>query len=167
MRMLVIFAVFFLMIVMGLTKCASDSKEHIPKKKLATETPILTEAIKSEGERSVMEDNKEVSRTTWTKGEWPLTVDKGKVDCIKFSLGNREDTAAIFIDQKGRKWALNGMAETHGYGRKIDPIWKFDESDMWNELEETAKREGWLDEFVRPRVNIGPLTQHALQLCGK
>lgn len=166
---------FILMAVWALIKSTSDLDNKHPnddlrlvgeqaqKEEPPAKHPALTESAKPE--RPVLENRREVSRTTWTKGEWPLKVDKGKVDCITFTLGNREYTAAVFIDDKGRKWALNGMAQTHGYGGDIEPIWKLDDSDLWDQLEDQAKREGWLDEYVRPRVNIESLLQHTLSLC--
>ena len=85
----------------------------------------------------------EVSRDTWTEGEWPLTVEKGRLDCYD----SKGQPSAVFIDEESRTWALNGVARMHGYGEEIEPIWK-----------------------ARPltggRVNLGGLTAKALELCG-
>ena len=38
----------------------------------------------------------EVSRATWTDGEWPLTVEKGRIDCMVVAGTGLK--AALFID---------------------------------------------------------------------
>lgn len=90
----------------------------------------------------------EVSRATWTDGEWPLTVEKGRIDCIEVAGTGLK--AAIFIDDKYRNWALNGVASSQGFGQKLEPIWKVDKTYPGG---------------MTTRVNIGSMTNRALALC--
>lgn len=70
--------------------------------------------------------------------DWPLTVDRGVVDCI-------DGNAAIF-STGGNTYALNGAATQKGYQR-IDSIWR-DNPDP-----------------NLPKMNIGPLLRLALEQC--
>lgn len=70
--------------------------------------------------------------------EWPLTVERGEVECM-------DGFIAVF-HQNAKTWALNGAAQTRGYP-EIDPIWR--------------------DNPAVPgtKINIGVLTELALQQC--
>ena len=65
-----------------------------------------------------------VSQTDY-KGDWPLTVSEGKIyaHTLKPQFGER--IAVIFIAPNGRKYGLNGTAQSAGYAN-IHQITKID-----------------------------------------
>jgi len=71
--------------------------------------------------------------------DWPLTVDSGTVLC-------RPGHVALFKTENGLVYGVNGTATGNGYAQ-IDPIWR-DHPDI----------EGL-------KVNIGPITDAALEQC--
>jgi hypothetical protein len=70
--------------------------------------------------------------------DWPLTVDRGIVDCVPPS-------AAVFR-HGGVEYQLNGAAASRGYA-SIDPIWR-----------DNPRIPG-------TKVSLGPLIQLALRQC--
>lgn len=67
---------------------------------------------------------------------WPLTVEPVTVAC--------EPPKKALVIHDGKRYAVNGVARASGYDG-IDPLWK----------------EG----IDAPKVNIGPITDAALELC--
>lgn len=80
-----------------------------------------------------------VSRNTFD-GEWPLTVDHGRLRCEPPSI-------LLFVEPGGTKRALNGTALMAGYPW-INPIWKRTPNQL------------------TPKVYIGDLMDAARKLCG-
>jgi hypothetical protein len=68
---------------------------------------------------------------------WPLTVDRGSIEC-------RKDEQTVFVDESGKAYALNRKAEDAGVP-KIDGIRRESEG-------------GW-------QVGLGAMRSHALALC--
>lgn len=89
-----------------------------------------------------MSQSIQVSKKTWTDGDWPLTVSKGTLHC--------ENDCAWF-QSGGKKYALNGTAKTRYRGQKgwvdIQKIWKND------------------PDIQGAKISIGPMLEKARSLC--
>ena len=93
---------------------------------------------------SMPEPGLEIHAGAWTDGEWPFTTESVELSCT----GD-----AVFAEANGLKYAVNGVAKSraaqHGAIPNLRPIWKSDS--------------------VHPelRVNIGPMIEYGLTLCGR
>ncbi|MBX7135035.1 MAG: YebY family protein [Fimbriimonadaceae bacterium] len=83
-----------------------------------------------------------VERATWT-GPWPFTLDSATLSCSKGAGGER-----VTVVANREMYALNGAAKAAKLWPPFDPI--------------------WLDEPKAPgvKVNIGPMIERGLALCG-
>lgn len=84
-----------------------------------------------------------VERQTWNDGPWPFTVDTATLLCTKGADGER---VTVVADRE--MYALNGTAKSAKLWPPFDPI--------------------WLDNPNTPglKVDIGPMIQRGLALCG-
>lgn len=84
-----------------------------------------------------------VERQTWNDGPWPFTVDTATLFCTKAAGGER---VTVVADRE--MYALNGTAKSANLWPPFDPI--------------------WLDNPNAPglKVDIGPMIQRGLALCG-
>lgn len=71
---------------------------------------------------------------------WPLTAERGALRC--------EEGRIVFTSPEGREYGINGTALDAGYPR-IDPIWKDAPSSEY-----------------APKMDLGPLLDRGLELCG-
>lgn len=76
--------------------------------------------------------------------QWALTVNEGKFECE--SLGNKL-AKLYFIDKKGTKYAVNGMAKNDKTYKPIDLIWKAN------------------PDVKGLKMDIGPLIDYGLKFC--
>jgi len=80
------------------------------------------------------------SMRSWQAAEWPLTVSSGTLRCL-------DDGGSVVFENDEKTYAVNGTADSRGYD-DINPIWKDNPSN------------------ITPKVNIGPLIDAGLELCG-
>jgi len=85
-----------------------------------------------------------VERETWTDGRWPFTVDSATLLCTKGAGGYER----VVVVANGEMYALNGTAKDVGLWPPFEPIWRDD-----------PKAPGL-------KVNIGPVIDRGLALCG-
>lgn len=109
-------------------------------------------------EVSTPPDPYEVDRSTWTRGEWPYTVDRGRIEC-------REPAAVYFRTDDGRLWAVNGVAtinaDRYGAEPNTDPIWRIDEEGIKQRLEMGISREA----IGNLRI-YDSILSYGLEICG-
>jgi len=77
---------------------------------------------------------------SWQVAEWPLTVPSGILRCL-------DDGGSVVFENGEKTYAVNGTATSRGYD-DINPIWKAHPNN------------------IIPKVNIGPLINAGLELCG-
>lgn len=126
------------------------SRRALTRGSLAAAVAMMAVAACSTGTSDVDQDAPSASATPTSTppgavsrsdfdGTWPLTVDRGRVECEPPSV-------LLFIDPDGNAWALNGTALTAGYP-KINPIWRRTPNQL------------------TPKVYIGDLMDAARELC--
>ena len=136
------------------TPASVGSAPTVDEQDTPTPTPTRRPKPSPTPTRASLGHSAAVSADTWTGGDWPLTIDAGVLTCIS-GIG------AVFItDHNGAMWPLNGGARAHyarfGAEPATEPIWRVDQ-----QLTEETRA------VVPFRINIGPLIQRGLALCGQ
>ena len=98
---------------------------------------------------------------------WPFTVSGGELRCSRLTGASADLRLGIVtFSVNGVSYAVNGTARDHGF-TPIEPIWDFN----WAMLDEVAKALGITVEQAKEqspiRINIGPIIDAGLALCGR
>lgn len=73
-----------------------------------------------------LEDDPGLLVSTEYGDKWPLVVPYGVAECEHIDAGGRQLQAITFLDPSGKRWAVNGTAQSHTQHPEIRPIWADD-----------------------------------------